>query len=367
MHIRKSTKNYDFVYSCYSSSYASFVSSVHCLYEPESYTEAVCDPFWQGAMAEELTTLHQTHTWDVVPLPIGKRAIGSRWVYKIKIKSDGSVERYKARLVAKGYSQEYGMDYEETFAHVAKMTTVRTMIAVASSSQWKISQMDVKNAFLNGDMNEEVYMKPHLGVPHQSGEVYKLEKALYGLKQAPRAWYEKFSIVVTSLRFVASHHDSALFVKRSSAGRILLSLYVDDMIITGDDCDGIELLKAELSLHFAMKDLGLLHYFLGIEVASSSKDNKIANIPIDVKAKYTPTDGDPLPDPSLYRTMVGSLVYLTVTRPDIAYAFHITLLFPSASSLDLRAYCDADWAGDSVLTSLQLGFVFFLEIRLSCG
>ena len=109
-------------------------------------------------MAEELTALHQTHTWDLVPLPAGKRAIGSRWIYKIKTKADGSIERYKARLVAKGYSQEYGMDYEETFAPVAKMTTVRTLIAVASVRHWNITQMDVKNAFLNGDLHEEVYM-----------------------------------------------------------------------------------------------------------------------------------------------------------------------------------------------------------------
>nr|GEV90502.1 Gag-Pol polyprotein [Tanacetum cinerariifolium] len=241
-----------------------------CLWE--SYTKAVYDPLWHCAMAEELTTLHQTHTWDLVRLP-GKHAIGSRWVYKIKTKSDGSIESYKARLVVKG-------------------------------------------------------------------EVCKLWKPLYRLKQASRAWYEKLSTIVTSLGFVVTHHDSALFVKRSRTRRILLSLYVDDMVITGDDYDGIELLKAELSLHFAIMT-----------------DNMIAKIPIDAKAKYTPIDGDPLPDPSLYRTMVGSLVYLTVTRPDIAYAVHIVS--------NLRAYCDADWAGDSVLTSLQLGFVFFLEIRLS--
>ncbi|GKC14129.1 gag-pol polyprotein, partial [Tanacetum coccineum] len=145
---RKSTNRDDFVYSCYSSSFASFVAS--------------------------------THTWDLVPLLTSKRPIGSRWVYKIKTKSDGSVERYKARIVAK----------------------------VASSCQWKISQINVKNAFLNGDGNKEVYMKPP-GVPHQLGEVCKLRKALYGLKHAPRAWYEKFFTVVTSLGFVSSHHDSA--------------------------------------------------------------------------------------------------------------------------------------------------------------
>ncbi|GJZ90073.1 uncharacterized mitochondrial protein-like protein, partial [Tanacetum coccineum] len=197
------------------------------------------------------------------------------------------------------------------------------------------------------DLNEEVYMKPPHGVRHRSGEVCKLRKALYGLKQAPRAWYEKFCIIVTSLGFVSSHHDSTLFIKRSSVRRIFLSLYVDDMMITGDDCNGIELLKAELSHRFAMKDLGLLLYFLGIEVASSPKgyllsqskytvdlfgharmtDNKIADIHIDAKAKYTPTNDDPLPDPSLYRTIVGTLVYLTVTRPNIAYVVHIVSQF----------------------------------------
>nr|GEY66951.1 hypothetical protein [Tanacetum cinerariifolium] len=199
-------------------------------------------------MAEELTVLHETHTRDLVPLPISKRAIGSRWVYKIKTKSNRPVERYKARLVAKD-------------------------------------------------------------------EVCKLQKALYGLKHAPRAWYEKFSTIVTSFRFVSSHHDSALFVKRSSVEHILLPLYVDDMIITRDDCNGIESLKAELYRRFAMKDLGLLHYFL---------DNRISNIPIYAKAKYTPIDDDPLPDPSLYHNIVGSLVYLIVTRPDITYVIHIS-------------------------------------------
>ncbi|GKF00314.1 gag-pol polyprotein, partial [Tanacetum coccineum] len=206
------------------------------------YREAVCDPLWHVAMAEEVVALHQSQTWDLVPFLVGKHAIGSCCVYKIKTKSDGSIERYKVRLVAKGYAQEYGMDYEETFA-----------------------PLDVKNAFLNGDLNEEVFMTPPPGVSHKPGEICKLRKALYGLKQAPRAWYEKFAIIVTSLGFVSSHHDSALFVKHSSAGRILLSLYVDDMIITGDDSVGIESLKLELAHRFAMKDLGLLRYFLGIE------------------------------------------------------------------------------------------------------
>ncbi|KAJ9553465.1 hypothetical protein OSB04_017510 [Centaurea solstitialis] len=247
------------------------------------------------------------------------------------------------------------------------------------------------------------------GVPHKSGEVCRLRKALYGLKQAPRAWFEKFSTVVTSLGFTPSNHDSALFVRCTGAGRILLSLYVDDMIITGDDCDGIESLKQELAHRFAMKDLGTLRYFLGIEVAQSKKgyllsqtkyisdlfecarlsDKKTVDTPLETNVHYTPTDGVPLSDPSLYRTIVGSLVYLTVTRPDIAHAVHVvsqfvtapttvhwgavlrilrylrgtqfqSLLFPSTSSLKLSAYSDASWDSDPSDRKSTTGFCIFL-------
>ena len=406
---RKSTQLSDFAYSCYSPSFSSFLVSINSFCEPTSYSEAVRYPVWQRAMAEELSALDITGTWDLVSLPHGKKTIGSRWVYKIKTKSDGSIEWYEARLVAKGFYQEYGMDYEETFAPVAKMTSVRVLIAVASVRQWYISQMDVKNAFLNGDLKEEVYMVPPPGVSHSPGQVCRLKKALYGLKQAPRAWFEKFSTVVTSLGFVSSYHDSALFVRSYSAGRILLLLYVDDMIITGDDIDGIADLKSTLSRRFDMKDLGPLRYFLGIEVASSEKgyllsqskytadiierarltDTRIVDSPLEVNARYTPSDGTPLPDPALFRSVVGSLVYLTITRPDIAYVVHIvsqfissptsihwaavmriirylrgtlyqSLLFSSTSSLELRAFSDADWAGDPTDRKSTTSYCVFL-------
>jgi hypothetical protein len=150
------------------------------------------------------------------------------------------------------------MDYEETFAPVAKITTIHTLVVVASIHQWHISQLDVINAFLNGDLQEEVYMAPPLGISHDSGYVCKLKKALYGLKQAPHAWFEKFSIVILSLGFVSSSHDSTIFIKCTDASRIILSLYVDDMIIIGDDIDGISVLKTELARQFEMKDLGYL-------------------------------------------------------------------------------------------------------------
>ncbi|KAL4566379.1 hypothetical protein LXL04_030494 [Taraxacum kok-saghyz] len=338
------------------------------------------------AMAEELAALYQTHTWDLVTLPPGKHMIGCRWVYKIKTKSDGSVERYKARLVAKGYSQKYGMDYEETFTPVAKMTTVRILIAVSSIRQWKIYQMDVKNAFSNGDLHEEVYMSPPPGIAHQPGEVCRLRKALYGLKQAPRAWFEKFSTAITSLGFRASNHDSALFVRCTSAGRIILSLYVDDMIITGDDHDGIESLKRDLAIRFAMKDLGLLRYFLGIEVAQSPKgyllsqtkyisdlferarltDNRTTDTPIESNAKYSPTDGVPLSDPihvvSQFVTAHSSVHWgavLRILRYLRGTQFR-TLAFPSTSSLELRAYSDANWDSDIYDRKSTAGYCVFL-------
>ncbi|XP_058754773.1 uncharacterized mitochondrial protein AtMg00810-like [Vicia villosa] len=269
--------------------------------------------------------------------------------------------------------------------------------------------MDVKNAFLNGDLQEEVYMVPPQGVSHNQGEVCKLKKALYGLKQAPRAWFEKFTTVITSIGFLSSDHDSALFVKTTHHGRIILSLYVDDMIITGDDIDGTNDLKLQLAKQFEMKDLGTLRYFLGIEVAYSPKgyllsqskyianileltrlsDTRVVDSPLELNVKYAPSDGVPLSDPTLYRTLVGSLVYLTITRPDIAYAIHVvskfvvaptivhwatvlricrnlrgtqfqSLLFPSSSSLELRAYSDADWAGDPTDRKSTTGFCIFL-------
>ena len=137
-------------YSCF--------SAILSLHEPHTYREACTNPLWQQAMTEELQALEKTHTWDLVDLPHGKSVIGCKWVYKIKTKSDGSIERYKARLVAKGYAQEYGIDYEETFAPVAHITSVRSLLAITAVHQWPFFQIDVKNAFLNGDLIEEVYM-----------------------------------------------------------------------------------------------------------------------------------------------------------------------------------------------------------------
>lgn len=392
-----------------------YLQDYHChsvlatVYEPQTFKEAQSDSNWQQAMQDELEALHKTYTWDLVDLPTDKVAIDCKWVYKSKTRSDGSIERYKARLVAKCYHQEYGIDYEETFAPVARLTSVRSLLAIAAAKHWQLFQMDVKNAFLNGDLQEEVYMKPPPGYAHPPQKVCRLRRALYGLKQAPRAWFAKFSSTVRRFGFRSSPHDNALFIRNTSKGSVILLLYVDDMIITGDDSDGIQDLKHSLSKEFEMKDLGKLNYFLGLEVTSNSQgyflsqakyasdliscagltDNKVASSPLEVNAKFSPTDGTPLTDATLYRQLVGSLVYLTVTRHDLAYAVHLVsqfmaaprthhyaavlrilrfvkgtlfqgLYFPFNSSLELKAFSDSDWGGDLTDRRSTTGYCFFL-------
>jgi hypothetical protein len=233
--------------------------------EPTTYQEASGILEWQLAMIDVLAALERTGTWDIVPLPSHIVPITFKWVFKVKTKSDGSIERYKAHLVARGFQQTQGLDYDETFAPVAHMTIVRTLIAVAASSSWTISQMDVKNSFLNGDL-QEVYMHPPLRVDTPSRHVCRLRRALYGLKQAPRAWFERFISVITAASFSSSEHNPALFVHVSPKCCTLLLLYVDDMLITGDNSEHISHVKQHLSKEFHMSDLGPLSYFLGIKV-----------------------------------------------------------------------------------------------------
>uniref|UniRef100_A0A5B6YVD8 Putative gag-pol polyprotein n=1 Tax=Davidia involucrata TaxID=16924 RepID=A0A5B6YVD8_DAVIN len=321
--LRKCLDRFGLSNSCYSANYCSFLASIHSLSEPTSYKEAIIDPLWQQVMDEELSALHKTSMWELVPS--GKRAVGCKWVYKIKTRSNSSMERYKARLVAKGFAQKYGIDYEETFAPVAKMTTVCTVIAVATVRQWGLSQMDVKNVFLNGDLVEEVFMVPPPGLPHNPDEVCKLQKALYGLKQSLRAWFAKFSAIIYDLGICASDHDSTIFLCSTSAGCIVLLLYVDDMILTDDDTAGTVLLKSQLQDHFEMKDLGPLRYFLGIEVASYPKgyllsqskyasdviqrarltDTRTVETPLELNVRYSSSDGVLLAEPTYIELLLG--------------------------------------------------------------
>jgi hypothetical protein len=346
----------------------------------------------------------------LVSPPAHKRLIGCKWVYKIKYNPDGTVERYKARLVAKGYNQVEGIDYRETFAPVAKLTTVRVLLSLAAMQNWHLHQLDVNNAFLNGDLYEDVYMQLPPGF-RRKGEnrVCKLHKSLYGLKQASRQWFLKLSSALKSAGFKQSWSDYSLFVRNHQGIFTALLVYVDDVILAGNNLEDITKTKCFLSSHFKLKDMGQLKYFLGIEVARSKheislcqrkyaleilKDTgflgaKPSRFPAEQNVTLTQEDEDLLKDASQYRRLVGRLIYLTIIRPDLAYAVHILsqfmdkprqphleaahkvlryikqapgqgILLPSKGSLELRAYCDADWARCKDTRRSTTGYCFFL-------
>jgi hypothetical protein len=204
-----------------------------------------------------------------VPPKKGINLIDSRWVYKIKRRADGSVERYKARLVAKSFKQRFGIDYSETFSPVVKPTTVRIILSLAVSRNWSLRQIDIQNAFLHGYLEEEVFMKQPPGYENSSvpsNYICKLHKALYGLKQAPRAWHSRLTQVLQELDFVSSQADTSLFILKKKDLTMYLLIYVDDIIIASSSAVATDILVKQLTSQFAVKDLGKLQYFLGIEV-----------------------------------------------------------------------------------------------------
>ena len=221
-------------------------------------------------MEKEIEALLANHTWEVVTLPTGKKPIGCKWVFKVKLKADGSLERCKARLVAQGYTQKYGIDYDETFSPVVKMATVRCIIAVAANMNWDIYQLDVNNAFLHGDLHEEVYMRMPEGIPNPENKVCKLTKSLYGLKQASKQWFAKLHSELQKQGFIQSKNDYSLFIKKHEGYITLAAVYVDDILLTGNHLPTITALKKHLNDVFSIKDLGILSYFLGIEVGYMS-------------------------------------------------------------------------------------------------
>ncbi|KAM7464793.1 hypothetical protein LguiA_032914 [Lonicera macranthoides] len=223
-------------------------------------------------MVDELSALHSSNTWDLVPLPPGKTTVGCRWIYIVKVGPDGNIDRLKARLVVKEYTQIYGLDYGDTFSPVAKMSSIRLFLSIAAIHHWPLYQLDIKNAFLHGELQEEVYMKqpPGFVAQGESNLVCCLRRSLYGLKQSPRAWFGRFSSAVLQFGMARSEANHSVFYSHSSSDKcIYLVVYVDDIVITENDQKGIQRLKQHLFHHFQTKDLGKLKYFLGIEVAQS--------------------------------------------------------------------------------------------------
>ena len=258
-------------YNQLSSQSCSFIASLDSISLPNTFQEGLSHPGWRSAMIEEMDALNGNGTWNLVHLPTGKKAIGCRWVFAVKVNPDGSVARLKARLVAKGYAQTYGVDYSDTFSPVAKMTSIRLFISLATTHNWDLHQLDIKNAILHGDLQEEVYMEQPPGFVAQGeiGKVCRLRKSLYGLKQSPRAWLGKFSQAVEKLGLQKSKSDHSVFYRNSHSGIILLVVYMDDIVITGSDSTGISSPKSFLHGQFHTKDLGMLRYFLGVEVMRS--------------------------------------------------------------------------------------------------
>nr|ABA93730.1 retrotransposon protein, putative, unclassified [Oryza sativa Japonica Group] len=381
-------------YSHVSPAYKTFIASLQTMPIPKDWKCAKQDPKWKDAMKEELNALVKNKTWELVKLPPEKRAVGCKWVFTVKQTPEGKVDRYKARLVAKGYSQTYGIDYDETFAPVAKMGIVRALVSCAVNFGWPLHQLDVKNAFLHGDLHEEVYMEipPGFGNSQTVGKVCKLKKSLYGLKQSPRAWFDRFRHAVCDMGYSQCNGDHTVFYKHRGTNITILAVYVDDIVITGDDVEEIRCLKERLGKAFEVKDLGPLRYFLGIEIARSSKGIvlsqrkyvldlltdtgmlgcRASTTPIDRNHQLCAQSGDPV-NKEAYQRLVGRLIYLCHTRPDISYVVSVVsrymhdprtghldvvhkilrylkgtpgkgLWFRKNGHLNVEGYCDADWA-----------------------
>ncbi|RVX16933.1 Retrovirus-related Pol polyprotein from transposon RE1 [Vitis vinifera] len=338
---------------------------------PNSVQEALADPKWKATMNEEMKSLQKNETWELVECPPRKKPVGCRWIYTVKYKADGSIERFKVRLVAKGYTQTYGIDYTETFAPVAKINTVRVLLSLAANLDWPLQQFDVKNVFLHGELSEEVYMDlpPGCMVPEkQCQKVCKLKKSLYGLKQSPRAWFERFTKSMRAFGYRQSNSDHTLFLKKQHGKITTLIVYVDDMVVTGNDPEERKVLQNYLSREFEMKDLDLLQ-------ETGMSGCQPVNTPIKKCLKLCVEPNQVSTDKGRYQRLVGRLMYLAHTRPDLAYAWSVVsqymhnpgeqhmnavmrilrylknaprtgiLFAKNVDHQSIEVYTDADWAG----------------------
>ncbi|KAG7551494.1 Reverse transcriptase RNA-dependent DNA polymerase [Arabidopsis thaliana x Arabidopsis arenosa] len=333
-------------YDKLSGPYHFFLTAITKEFEPTTYNEAKKHLVWTNAMGEEITALEDTNTWTICSLPAGKHIIGCKWVYKVKYHSDGTLERHKARLVAKSYTQKSGLDYVDTYSPVAKLTSVKMLLATAAKLNWSLYQFDISNAFLNGDLKEEIYMQLPPGYSSRQGDllpdnaVCRLNKSLYGLKQASRQWYLKFAETLQKLGFQTNHSDHTLFTKFTDSALIIVLVYVDDIIVSSNSEEAAANLKSQLKSHFKLRDLGPAQYFLGLEIARSAEGISLcqrkyaielldsagvlgwkpSSIPMEPNQKLSQDDGELYDNHESYRSIIGKLIYLTITRPDICFA-----------------------------------------------
>src|ERR687886_229713 len=391
--------------------FVNFVSRV----EPSRIEEAIRDPNWVNAMQEELNQFERNKVWNLVPPPADASIIGTKWIYRNKLDEHGVVVRNKARLVAQGYSQEEGIDYDETFAPVARLEAIRIFLAFSANQDFKVYQMDVKSAFLNGNLEEEVYVRQPLGFESTKfpNHVYELKKALYGLKQAPRAWYETLSKFLLENNFLRGNVDKTLFIKKQGNDTLLVQIYVDDIIFGSCSQTLCKEFSELMSNHYEMSMMGELTYFLGLQVKQMKngifisqtkyvhellskfgfKDCSSMKTPM---ATATKLDQDVKGKPvniTAYRGMIGSLLYLTSSRPDIMFATclceryqanpkeshlaavkrifrylkgtpNLGLWYPKDSGFELIGYSDSDFAGCKIDRKSTTGSCQLLGNRL---
>ncbi|KAJ9552315.1 hypothetical protein OSB04_016360 [Centaurea solstitialis] len=382
--------------------------------EPKKVYDAMKDPIWIEAMQDELLQFVLQHVWDLVDLPCGHRAIGTRWIFRNKKDERGIVIKNKARLVAQGYTQEEGIDYDEVFAPVARIEAIRLFLAYASFKHFKVYQMDVKSAFLYGKIEEKVYVcqPPGFEDPRYPDRVYKLNKALYGLHQAPRAWYDTLSTYLLENEFTRGVIDKTLFIKREKQEILLVQIYVDDIIFGSTKSSMCKEFEDLMHKKFKMSAMGELTFFLGLQVAQKEdgifihqskyvkdilhkfgfSDVKPASTPMETHKHLTVDPEGQEVDIHLYRSMIGSLMYLTASRPDIMFVvcvcarFHVLpkeshlqavkrifrylkghskfgLWYPHDSPFDLIAYTD-NYGGANMDRKSTTGGCQFLGSRL---
>lgn len=312
-------------------------------------------PSWKEAIESELRSLREAETWELVEKPQGKNIVGCKWVFRIKRKADRTIEKYKAHLVARGFTQVYGVDYTETYAPVARIESLRVILALAARENWPIKVFDFNSAFLNGKLDdfEEIYMEQPLGfeVLDEGGQQYvaKLKKALYGLKQGGRTWYETLKCTLEELGFTRADTDFGIFYLRTQTQLILLAVHIDDCTMTGNSQKLIDQYKTQLNKRFSLTELGPIGWLLGLEVKCdrdvrtislsqrsyidailthfNMQDAKPISIPMDPNMTYSkdqcPTDPREIAHMKNvpYREAIGSLMYAAIgTRPDISFA-----------------------------------------------
>uniref|UniRef100_A0A453AK77 Reverse transcriptase Ty1/copia-type domain-containing protein n=1 Tax=Aegilops tauschii subsp. strangulata TaxID=200361 RepID=A0A453AK77_AEGTS len=329
-----------------------------CLHigEPDNFEDAKTEECWRRAMNEELWSIQDNNTWELADLPNGQNAIELKWVYKVKKDAERNLMKHKARLVAKACVQEQDVDFEEVFAPVARMDSVRLLIALAAQESWRIHHLYVNSAFLTGELEEELYVKQPPGYIQEGEEhkVLKLHKALYGLRQAPRAWNVELDRTLISLGFEKAPLEHAMYKRGDGKDRLLVGIYVDDLLITGADEEVIANFKLQMKKLFKMTDLGLLSYYLGIEVqqkpegiiicqeayakkvleSCGMKDCNPSHVPMKPRLRLSKKSEAPAVDATEYRSVVRKLRYLTNTRPDLAYSVGIVSRFMEAPTTE---------------------------------